>query len=344
MPEPEPVVMSSVAAEGSLQIRVELRDVEPTVWRRILVPDGITMAELAEILLIAMGWGNVHLHLFEVGDKVYGSADDEAEDDEIDESGVIVSDALGRHDRFDFEYDFGDGWDHDVVIEERSSSTVDFADCLGGENACPPEDVGGPGGYRDFLERDRRSREKITRSTLNGSEDRSTRSSSTLTASTLPFVCWRSPELRWRELAEPTRTAVRVSQAVMKRPHPCFRGGREERGSSVESPPFVLALDGVTTHGTTHGCVHSVRGEHAEVAITVDDRNPPHVARQHLAEGRAQRGPTGTWTSKGTRWSSTDPVKLGSRSTQPWRWARSSTTTAHRLSEPPTAARTSSID
>ena len=144
--------MSSVAAEGSLQIRVELCDVEPTVWRRILVPDGITMAELAEILLIAMGWGNVHLHLFEVGDKVYGSADDEAEDDEIDESGVIVSDALGRHDRFDFEYDFGDGWDHDVVIEERSSSTVDFADCLGGENACPPEDVGGPGGYRDFLE------------------------------------------------------------------------------------------------------------------------------------------------------------------------------------------------
>ena len=142
----------SVASEGSLQIRVELRDVEPTVWRRLLVPDGITMAELAEILLIAMGWGNVHLHLFEVGDKVYGSADDGAEGDEIDESGVIVSDTLGRHDRFAFEYDFGDGWDHDVVIEERSSSTVDFAHCLGGENACPPEDVGGPGGYRDFLE------------------------------------------------------------------------------------------------------------------------------------------------------------------------------------------------
>jgi Plasmid pRiA4b ORF-3-like protein len=145
-------VTPSVASDGSLRIRVELRDVEPTVWRRLLVPDGITMAELAEILLIAMGWANAHLHLFEVGDKVYGSADDEAEDDEIDESGVIVSDALGRHDRFAFDYDFGDGWEHDVVIEERSSSTVDFAHCLGGENACPPEDVGGPGRYRDFLE------------------------------------------------------------------------------------------------------------------------------------------------------------------------------------------------
>ena len=143
---------SSVLSEGSLQIRVELRDVEPAVWRRILVPDRITMADLAEIVLIAMGWGSVHPHLFEVGDEIYGAADDEAEDDEIDESGVIVSDALGRHDRFFFEYDFGGAWDHDVVIEERSPSMVEFAHCLGGQNACPPEDVGGPGGYDDFLE------------------------------------------------------------------------------------------------------------------------------------------------------------------------------------------------
>ena len=118
---------TSVPPEGSLQIRVELRDVQPAVWRRILVPDEITMADLAEILLIAMGWGNAHLHLFEVGDEIYGAADDDAEDDEIDESSVIVADALGRHDRFFFEYDFGDGWDHDVVIEERSPSTVEFA-------------------------------------------------------------------------------------------------------------------------------------------------------------------------------------------------------------------------
>jgi hypothetical protein len=133
-------------------MRVELRDVDPRVWRRLLVPDGITMADLAEILLLAMGWENVHLHLFEVGDVSYGPADDDAEDDEIDEGGVIVSEALGRHDQFDFEYDLGDGWEHDVVIEDRSASTVAFAHCLGGENACPPEDVGGPAGYEDFLD------------------------------------------------------------------------------------------------------------------------------------------------------------------------------------------------
>lgn len=142
----------SLPAEGSLQMRVQLRDVDPTVWRRLLVPDGITMADLAEILLLAMGWGNLHLHLFEVGDVSYGPADEDADDDEIDERDVIVSDALGSHDHFDFEYDLGDGWEHHVVIEERSASGVAFAHCLGGENACPPEDVGGPGRYEDFLE------------------------------------------------------------------------------------------------------------------------------------------------------------------------------------------------
>ena len=87
----------SLPAEGSLQMRVQLRDVDPTVWRRLLVPDGITMADLAEILLLAMGWGNLHLHLFEVGDVSYGPADEDADDDEIDERDVIVSDALGSH-------------------------------------------------------------------------------------------------------------------------------------------------------------------------------------------------------------------------------------------------------
>jgi hypothetical protein len=139
-------------AEGSLQMQVELRDVDPRVWRRLVVPDGITMADLAEILLVAMGWENIHLHLFEVGDVSYGPGDDDAEDDEIDEDTVVVSDALGSHDQFDLEYDLGDGWIHDVVIEERSASAVAFAHCLGGENACPPENVGGPGGYEDFLE------------------------------------------------------------------------------------------------------------------------------------------------------------------------------------------------
>jgi hypothetical protein len=139
-------------SEGTLQLRIELLDVEPTVWRRILVPEDITMADLAEILLAAMGWNNSHLHMFRVGDDEYGLADEDAPEEEIDESEVPVSEALGGHERFAFDYDFGDGWEHDVVVEKRSTSNVAFTECLHGENACPPDDVGGPGGYEDFLE------------------------------------------------------------------------------------------------------------------------------------------------------------------------------------------------
>lgn len=138
-------------AEGTLQLRIELLEVEPTVWRRILAPEDITMADLAEILVAAMGWDNSHLHLFRVGDDEYGSADEDAPQDEIDESEVTVTEALGAHERFAFDYDFGDGWEHDVIVEKRSTSSVGFAECLQGENACPPDDVGGAGGYEDFL-------------------------------------------------------------------------------------------------------------------------------------------------------------------------------------------------
>jgi hypothetical protein len=142
---------TSPHTKGSLQLRIELLDVEPAVWRRILVPELITMAELAQILVAAMGWNGSHLHLFRVGDNEYGVADEDAPEEEIDESEVTVTEALGGHDRFAFDYDFGDGWEHDVVVEKRSSSGVEFAACLDGQNACPPDDVGGPGGYEDFL-------------------------------------------------------------------------------------------------------------------------------------------------------------------------------------------------
>jgi hypothetical protein len=137
--------------DGSLQLRIELMDVRPAVWRQVLVPDDITMAELAEMLLAAMGWENSHLHQFRVGDESYGTADEDAPEDEIDEAGVTVSEALLGHERFALDYDFGDGWEHEVLIERRSPSGVEFAECLEGQNACPPDDVGGPSGYEVFL-------------------------------------------------------------------------------------------------------------------------------------------------------------------------------------------------
>jgi len=112
------------------------------------------MAKLSEMLLAAMGWTNSHLHAFRVGEKRYGMNFDEYPDGEIDEKTVTVLHVLRDERRFTYDYDFGDGWEHEVVIEELSWSYfgLKFAVCIDGQNACPPEDVGGTGGYVEFLE------------------------------------------------------------------------------------------------------------------------------------------------------------------------------------------------
>ena len=71
-------------------MRIQLNDVDPVIWRRLLVPGSVRMAKLADILLAAMGWSNSHLHVFRVGDKRYGMNFDEYPDGEIDEKSVTV--------------------------------------------------------------------------------------------------------------------------------------------------------------------------------------------------------------------------------------------------------------
>jgi hypothetical protein len=106
------------------------------------------------MLLAAMGWTNSHLHAFLVGEKRFGMNLDEFPEGEIDEKGVTVLQALRNERRFVFEYDFGDGWEHEVVIEEMTWSYygLKLAVCIDGQNACPPEDVGGVPGYAYFLD------------------------------------------------------------------------------------------------------------------------------------------------------------------------------------------------
>lgn len=120
----------------------------------MLVPGGVRMAKLSEMILATMGWTNSHLHAFRVGDKRYGMCFDDYPEEEIDEKDMTVLQALGEERRFTYDYDFGDGWEHGVMIEEITWTDVGlkFAVCIDGQNACPPEDVGGPGGYSEFLD------------------------------------------------------------------------------------------------------------------------------------------------------------------------------------------------
>ncbi|OFW65600.1 MAG: hypothetical protein A2Z12_02180 [Actinobacteria bacterium RBG_16_68_21] len=138
------------------QLKVTLRNVKPPIWRRIVVPSYLTLGELSIVLLAAMGWTDSHLHVFEIGDTRYGMPDPEWDDlGFLDEDRISVGKALTVvGSRLRYEYDFGDGWEHDLLIEGITlpDRTVKYPLCLAGRRACPPEDCGGPWGYGEILE------------------------------------------------------------------------------------------------------------------------------------------------------------------------------------------------
>lgn len=137
-----------------------LADTEPPIWRRILVPDG-TLDDLHEWIQTSMGWTNSHLHHFEIGRKRYGDPsmlDDGFSDIQvIDSLATKLSHLFGKPrppQRFTYEYDFGDGWLHELEYEGpcEAPRRKKLPLCLKGERACPPEDCGGVWGYYHLLE------------------------------------------------------------------------------------------------------------------------------------------------------------------------------------------------
>jgi hypothetical protein len=136
------------------QLRIQLRGVRPPVWRRVLVPGEMSLAELHEVVQTAMGWSNSHLHEFEVEGARYGLPDpDWGLDEVVDESRVKLFRVAREGSRLRYAYDFGDGWVHDVTVEKVAGwqPATRYPCCIAGRRACPPEDVGGPWGYQDFL-------------------------------------------------------------------------------------------------------------------------------------------------------------------------------------------------
>jgi hypothetical protein len=144
-----------VVQQPVFQLRIQLNEVVPTVWRRLLVPGGVRLPKLHDMFQAAMGWTNSHLHQFWIEDHLYGMHVEDWSDDELDERDFTVSMALrGGVRRFEYDYDFGDSWEHEVTVESLTFSplSLKFGVCLDGENACPPEDVGGVPGYEQFVE------------------------------------------------------------------------------------------------------------------------------------------------------------------------------------------------
>ncbi|MDR3576128.1 MAG: plasmid pRiA4b ORF-3 family protein [Anaerolineaceae bacterium] len=139
------------------QIKVTLNSIRPPIWRRILVPDKITLLDLHDVIQDVFGWLNYHLHEFTIRDESYGDpANDEFGELEIQDETKIKLRKLGftKGSRFTYEYDFGDSWEHILVVEKvlPFEKGMKLPQCIKGKRACPPEDVGGPWGYEGFLE------------------------------------------------------------------------------------------------------------------------------------------------------------------------------------------------
>jgi hypothetical protein len=137
------------------QLKVTLRGIRPPIWRRLQVPSDITLYQLHCLLQVVMGWMNCHLHEFARGHTLYGTSDREFGITRLPEKTVRLLDVLTRpRDKMSYQYDFGDSWDHDIVLErilERSAEAF-YPICVDGKRACPPEDCGGVGGYYELLE------------------------------------------------------------------------------------------------------------------------------------------------------------------------------------------------
>lgn len=143
------------ARPAVLQLQIVLKDVAPKVWRRVLVPADAGLDLVHLVLNEAMGWTNSHLHQFEIAARSFGdpSLDDEPAQYE-DERRFTLGELVQAGDRFVYEYDFGDGWEHLVTAEKALPPDPRwvYPVCIGGSNACPPEDCGGPPGYERLLE------------------------------------------------------------------------------------------------------------------------------------------------------------------------------------------------
>ncbi len=137
------------------QFKVTLRNIHPSIWRRIQVWEDARLAQLHRALQIVMGWENCHLYEFRIDGNIYAVPDSEDERKIIDVKRTQVHDVFQQvGTTVEYVYDLGDYWQHDLLLEDILQPAPDtpYPRCIAGERNCPPEDVGGSGGYEDYLE------------------------------------------------------------------------------------------------------------------------------------------------------------------------------------------------
>jgi hypothetical protein len=142
------------------RLKVNLKGSKPPIWRRLEVPGDVTLAKLHVILQVAMGWTNSHLHSFKIGETYYEEHDPDFDPgfsmvEKKNEKRFKLQQVVFREKtKFLYEYDFGDDWEHEILVEKIFPMTEENRRprCLKGVKACPPGDIGGIWGYYEFLD------------------------------------------------------------------------------------------------------------------------------------------------------------------------------------------------
>jgi hypothetical protein len=147
-------------AKIALQFKIELLEIEPLIWRRINVPSNYSFWDLHVAIQDSMGWLDYHGHEFQVLPPrkrkpiLICIPHEEYENNTLPGWEIPVTEYLREPaDEAVYDYDFGDGWHHKIILEGKflQNAEVDYPNCVGGERACPPEDVGGVSGYYRLL-------------------------------------------------------------------------------------------------------------------------------------------------------------------------------------------------
>ena len=135
------------------QLKITLKHIKPPIWRRLEVPADIKLGKLHDVIQIAMGWTDSHMHAFIAEETVYGTPDPEFGGSTKSERNVRLDSIVKAGGKLVYEYDFGDGWEHEIKIEKilETDPATHYPRCTAGKRACPPEDCGGLYGYEEFL-------------------------------------------------------------------------------------------------------------------------------------------------------------------------------------------------
>ena len=141
-----------------MQFKIKLQDIEPSIWRQIIVPENYSFWDLHVAIQDAFGWQDCHLHAFKLNKRneyLIGLPSPDGDDFVKTKPGweikiLMEINKIGQ--KIGYEYDFGDGWEHEIEFEKYIDQEIKKPKCIDGARACPPEDCGGIGGYENFCD------------------------------------------------------------------------------------------------------------------------------------------------------------------------------------------------